>query len=358
MQGRPVVERLTDHAVALHEARTFEQLSGIVVDALGELVPCDWATLSFMPSIGPSPTSPRLWVSRADADWESALQRTESNYEDDPVYSGRLRLQVNSAAVYSGVRAGAAFTNSRLYNEAWRPLRARQLLAFYSPGCMAYDVLCGRSGGRKFTEQEREVVHTLGRHVDAATTRLVNAGSGTLSLRGDQVRVSTARWLVCDRAGKILRAMSDARTWMHRCTSGDAPGGDAPGACIPAAWLAALQHRLQGRPVEPLRYRSDGHSIAVYLAPIRGTPDECTAYIVVDRLPADPLAGLLALGLTRREADVLHWASEGKTGPEIGIILGISALTAKKHMENVLAKLDVTSRAAAVNIAARAAMGR
>jgi len=353
MQGRSVMERLTDHAVALHEARTFEQLSEIVVDALGELIPCDWATLSFMPSIGPSPAIPRLWVSRAAGDWESALQRTELNYEDDPVYSGRLRLQVNAATVYGEAPSGRAFTSSRLYSEAWRPLNARQLLAFYSPGCLAYDVICGRSSGCKFTEQEREVVHALGRHVDAATARLVNAGDGTLSLGGGPVRVSTARWLVCDRTGTVLRAMPDAKAWMRRCTN-EQLAGDR----IPAPWLAALQQRLQGRPVEPLRYRSDGHSIAVYLAPIRGTPEECTAYIVVDRLPADPLAGLLALGLTRREAEVLHWVSEGKTGPEIGIILGMSALTAKKHMENVLAKLNVTSRTAAVNIAVRAATGR
>jgi DNA-binding NarL/FixJ family response regulator len=37
----------------------------------------------------------------------------------------------------------------------------------------------------------------------------------------------------------------------------------------------------------------------------------------------------------------MRWLIEGKTNPEIGIILGISSLTAKRHVENVLHKLVV-----------------
>jgi ATP/maltotriose-dependent transcriptional regulator MalT len=44
---------------------------------------------------------------------------------------------------------------------------------------------------------------------------------------------------------------------------------------------------------------------------------------------------LLALGLTSREAEVLYWITEGKTNPEIAIILDSSINTVKKHQQSI-----------------------
>jgi DNA-binding CsgD family transcriptional regulator len=52
-------------------------------------------------------------------------------------------------------------------------------------------------------------------------------------------------------------------------------------------------------------------------------------------------------GLTGREAEVLNWVSQGKTNPEIAIILGISVKTVGHHVEHILAKLGVDRRASA-----------
>lgn len=54
------------------------------------------------------------------------------------------------------------------------------------------------------------------------------------------------------------------------------------------------------------------------------------------------------LGLTEREGEVLHWLAEGKSNPEIGIIIGTSPRTVGKHVEHIFEKLDVQSRAAAL----------
>ena len=56
---------------------------------------------------------------------------------------------------------------------------------------------------------------------------------------------------------------------------------------------------------------------------------------------------LLALGLTAREAEVLYWISEGKTNPEIAIIIDASLNTVKKHAINLFAKLGVETRTSA-----------
>jgi DNA-binding NarL/FixJ family response regulator len=56
---------------------------------------------------------------------------------------------------------------------------------------------------------------------------------------------------------------------------------------------------------------------------------------------------LLSLGLTPRVAEVLLWAAQGKTNPEIGTILGISEQTVKKHMMEIFSVLGVETRTAA-----------
>jgi transcriptional regulator EpsA len=53
--------------------------------------------------------------------------------------------------------------------------------------------------------------------------------------------------------------------------------------------------------------------------------------------------------LTQRETEILNWVAMGKTNPEIGSILSISAFTVKNHMQRVFRKLDVINRAQAVN---------
>jgi DNA-binding CsgD family transcriptional regulator len=51
--------------------------------------------------------------------------------------------------------------------------------------------------------------------------------------------------------------------------------------------------------------------------------------------------------LTPREREVLGWIVEGKTNPEIGIILGCSWRTVRVHCERIFQKLGVETRTAA-----------
>lgn len=57
------------------------------------------------------------------------------------------------------------------------------------------------------------------------------------------------------------------------------------------------------------------------------------------------------LGLTPREAEILLWVSQGKTNPEIAMILGIGLTTVKKHLEATFSKLGVENRTSAAALA-------
>lgn len=61
-----------------------------------------------------------------------------------------------------------------------------------------------------------------------------------------------------------------------------------------------------------------------------------------DSRPVEPQPGQ---PLTRKEAEVLDWLREGKTGPEIAIILGCGQRTVESHVLRIYRKLGVNRRA-------------
>jgi transcriptional regulator EpsA len=52
--------------------------------------------------------------------------------------------------------------------------------------------------------------------------------------------------------------------------------------------------------------------------------------------------------LSEREIEVLGWVTRGKSNPEIGLILGLSALTVKNHLQRIYRKLNVHNRVQAL----------
>ena len=79
-----------------------------------------------------------------------------------------------------------------------------------------------------------------------------------------------------------------------------------------------------------------------------GKPDEPQVLFFQPGMPALSVSGLHALGLTPREADVLHGIVLGRSNAGIAQSLGISPRTVHKHVEHIFGKLGVSSRVEAV----------
>ncbi len=80
--------------------------------------------------------------------------------------------------------------------------------------------------------------------------------------------------------------------------------------------------------------------------------DEQWLFLLREESESNQIQALKAIfKLTNREAEVLHWATLGKTDKLIGEILGTSPRTVSKHMEHVLIKLGAESRTAAAAMA-------
>jgi DNA-binding CsgD family transcriptional regulator len=113
---------------------------------------------------------------------------------------------------------------------------------------------------------------------------------------------------------------------------------------------ARLQRCARSSGSAPLRLQTRTSELEVrYLHAASGSLDA----IAIRPLANSQSGALRALGLTRRQAEVLHLLWQGNTNVDIAAALNISEHTARHHLENIYRQLGVNSRIAAAHIATR-----
>jgi len=116
----------------------------------------------------------------------------------------------------------------------------------------------------------------------------------------------------------------------------------------PCSWLTALT--LPAARSAPLLLAREGRRVGFAMHESTGDDEWLVVLTESDERGAiESLA--LAFRLTAREAEVLHWVTQGKTNRDIGEILGTSPRTVTKHLEHVFEKLGVETRTAAAHMA-------
>lgn len=164
----------------------------------------------------------------------------------------------------------------------------------------------------------------------AQLSRQLDEAHGNLSALADG-------WLTVRPEGPTTASDERVSAWLQEFFPDPARSAETcPGELL--VWLAdpASSPRFT-------REHGDRH-LSIRRQSHRGDSDTLLLH-VSDR--AESATHLQSLGLTPREAEVLLWVAEGKSNPEIAIILGGSPRTVDKHMQRILARLGVESRTAA-----------
>ena len=189
-------------------------------------------------------------------------------------------------------------------------------------------------------------------------------------LRGDRrravelLRVSLERWRELDDAAGVAMCLEQVAF-----LAGDRQA-DVAARLLGAAkrrqttgWIRSIYHKADAARQTP-RIRAALGSAAFTAARAAGQamPDsEVFGHVaaIEAAVLAEPTAVVaphvprMAIGLTPREREVLRLVAAGHSDLEIADALFISRRTASNHVSNILAKLDVKSRTAAVGLAIR-----
>lgn len=176
---------------------------------------------------------------------------------------------------------------------------------------------------RDFTERDRLVLDLLQPHLarlwrGAETRRLLRAAFDALDSGSEQ---DARGVVVLAPHGRIAFASPAARRLL-RDYLGASRGAELPPALT--EWLES------GAPISM-------HVVGDRRLTVRRSGDS---------LLLEERRGLL--DLTPRESQILAWVARGKTNREVAELLWIAPTTVRKHLENVYAKLGVTTRTAAV----------
>jgi DNA-binding CsgD family transcriptional regulator len=150
--------------------------------------------------------------------------------------------------------------------------------------------------------------------------------------------------LLVEQSGQIVPAHDQAEQLLSRLAADPHTLGGL------REW-ARGQRRMGQSVSAPLRLRGDSEELqARYL---HGAPGGLDA-IAIRRPPSTTPHKLSTLGLTRRQAEVLHLVLRGETNANIAEALTISEHTVRHHLEDIYRRLGVRSRVAAAHAATRA----
>lgn len=191
-----------------------------------------------------------------------------------------------------------------------------------------------------FTTRERQIVDLLRSHFSAArenATAFTNAQALALFSRPDAA-LATAGVVTIDESGQILHINRPAAELIRKYFE---PGSWAR-TLPPAVQSWVSRDASAGLPVSSLEEANGEHRLSIRWSQL----DNGSKILLLEERTARPDAALA--GLSRREAEVLHWIAEGKTNLEIGRILSISVRTVEKHVEIVYRKLGVENRMGAI----------
>ena len=219
---------------------------------------------------------------------------------------------------------------TRLYQDFYKPLECEYQMAFASPladGQVALAFNCAR---RDYNDDDRQLLellrpHLMQAHANACvvtriTGALHGAGGALLSVAPD---------------GSIGFATRPALKYIESYFE-------------TAAEAALLPLRLRNwlrNPLAPLVIEQAEARLQISIAS-READGTCNL-LLEEKRDSGVERRLIALGLTRREAQVLIWVARGKTTSEISIILGSKPATVSKHLDHIYQKLGVENRTAA-----------
>ena len=331
----------------LYVLREREAFISHLLISLPKLIPADVASFN---EADPTTHRSRTWMNPTDPLTPENIRTWNSLMHEHPYVAHQTRSARPRPVVrVSELTSGSEFARTAIYNELLYPLGLEKQLLMAFP---SRHMPVGGAGlyrhRRDFSEEEHFAIgllhpHLLQAHENAERMTRVFDDLAALERGVEELQ----RGVVClTLEGAVRRATVLARTWLRTYFPGRSAGSER----LPDAlhrWVAEHLRRLNAAEdiVSPARaFIVEGKRRLV----IRLVLDQSAPLLLLHEegieLAPEPLQ---SLGLSRREAEVLAWVAQGKTNPEVALILGLSARTVQTYVDRIFRKLGVETRTAA-----------
>lgn len=287
----------------------------------------------------------RLVVERTGPDLSPHLPALVAFHHQHPGIRFCLDDPAGGPSMASDFLDLASWHRQAIYQEFCRPLGIEENAGvdFRPAGGNLFAIVLNRPS-RTFTEQHRFLFGLLREHVTASLERVLESTPAASGAMSDE--------MLLDRDGRVLWFPENCRRQLARFFP-DSSARELPG--LVASWIQVQLERWHDRErfaqalFEPLLQRNETGICKLTLTS-GAVPDSFALRIKMWESAPDT-ARLRELGLTGRQADVLFWLAQGKSNPEIAIILQVGLETVKSHLKQIYQTLGVETRIAACNFA-------
>jgi DNA-binding CsgD family transcriptional regulator len=293
---------------------------------LGHLVKADWVTYSELDRVRRRSLLKDYWPADEDDDLEFDDETLWRVFEQEHPLCLRQQEGYFGAIKLSDFLTQRELHRTWVYDNWFAPCDVEYELevSIPSPPWHTKTFLFDRTGGRDFTERDRLLLNLLQPHLArlwqvGRTRRLLSSALAAL----DRVDEHDPRGVILLGLGGEVEFASPPTERLLREFFPAMSGGQLPAAL--AAWL-------ESGDAKPLIRRRGERKLTVQQAE--------GALLLEERHEG--------IELTAREREVLAWVGRGKTNAEIARLLWLAPSTVGKHLENVYAKLGVSTRTAAV----------
>lgn len=326
--------RLSDAIKRLHAQDTLDQVAWEAVACIQGLIDCDWASVGLA---SPRFTKPSRFWSRCNSAQERTAGAFAAFYHQHPMWRnfwGCLRPQALQLLELSTPRE---LSSLPIHHEVFRPLSVANMLGVPMPGSSMFAVGAIRDRPRPFSRRDGLVLEVLSDHLADAARTLRATASHAIPWADEHSDVAgRVEFVALDPLGNVVGQSPGAGAILDRFFPRSSARGKLPDAV--QSWLA------ERPPEHMLRAANDRRRVELRRFDPRVRPG-CYLALHEEKLTA---AWPAPAGLTPREGEIVRWVVRGKTNPEIGCILGISARTVQKHLGSVFDKLGVPTRTALV----------
>ena len=292
---------------------------------------------------------------------EATIDRLASRFHEHPLQGvvAKARRGGHHAARWSDMTTLRQFRQTGLYHDYYRHMGTRHQLglALHLSHRGVVSLTFNRSR-RDFRAEDVAVFGHFGRHVGRSIRRIKAQMEVEDALALRDLAASREAVVIVDDDG-LLRFATDRTRQLIRDYFGGAESDKLPDPL--RTWLAdsptAGEYLTQPATSKTLyiKYVAEmpAHATSLRLPLLDAEPVTGRLRLLQlhENLAAQSTSKLQELGLTKRQAEILHWMLQGKRNSEIGVILGISERTVDKHREHMFAKLRVETRTAAMALA-------